>query len=147
MTVEEPVKVALEKPKRKRATKKPIEEPLEEPVEEAVAKKTKRGNKDKCINIDKKNKKCVLKKKEVEVSDSDSAKSEKKHTTLVLSEEQQHELHELYVNNYSAKEPEMPKLHELYEEKSVNTSDFIQPLSCIDELQEEELLSDLSDVE
>ena len=42
----------------------------------------------------------------------------------------------------------MPKLHELHdEEKSVNTSDFIQPLSCIDELQEEELLSDLSDIE
>ena len=164
VVTEEPVVVAVEKPKRKRVTKKPIEpieEPIEKPLEEPVIKpveepvikpveekKTKRGNKDKCIDTDKKNKKCVLKKKEVEVSDSDSVKSEKKDTTLVLNKEQQHELHELYVNNYSAKESEMPKSHELYdEEKSVNTSDFIQPLSCIDELQEEELLSDLSDIE
>ena len=156
---EEQVVVAVEKPKRKRVTKKPIEpviKPVEEPVEPFIKpveeKKTKRGNKDRCINNDKQNKKCVLKKKEVEVSDSDSAKSEKKdkkNTTFVLTKEQQHDLHELYVNNYSdsAKELEMPKLHELYEEKSVNTYDFIQPLSCIDELQEEELLSDLSDIE
>ena len=151
-------------PAAKKQTTEKVEEKKEEIIETKTNKKTNKkhiqGIKDKCINNDKKNKKCVLKKIETEVSsdtDEHDATFEQAHT-LVLNEEQQHHLHELYVNNYAVdtkktknlNEGELPPLNELYpnndDESSIKTNDFIQSLSSMNELEEEEI-SDIEEEE
>jgi len=130
---------------------KPTDEVVEKPTDEVVEKKTKKprvSKKDKTDEVvtEKPKKKVSKKDKSVEVSDSDASETDDKvtkKTKRTVKKKTQTPIIENVIEPGTTVETELQNDIDNQDDSSVKTSDFIQPLSISNELEEE----DLSDIE
>ena len=150
--IEKPTDEVIEKPTDE-VIEKPTDEVIEKPTDEVVEKKTKKprvSKKDKPNEVadsnEKPKKKVTKKDKSVEVSDSDASETDDKvtkKTKRTVKKKIQTPIIENVIEPGTTVEPELQNDIDNQDDSSVKTSDFIQPLSISNELEEEEL----SDIE